>query len=254
MTSGAILAGGHSTRFGDTDKSVAELGGVPMVRRVADRLLGTVEPMPPGAAHASDGTSVVTDLVISCRPEQQPLIATALEGVGDEDGTAVPVRWALDREPDQGPVAGIRNACQTASDNVLVVVACDMPFVDPAFLASLVADLDGVGDAATGGRQPYDAVIPKLDDQWLQTTQAAYRSDPMETACARALARGDRKLTAPLEEIHYRIVDDETVRSRTTTQTFTNVNTPTQRRAAESRILSAETAMRNGDHDVENDQ
>ncbi|MDZ5812907.1 molybdenum cofactor guanylyltransferase [Halorubrum sp. AD140] len=222
MTTGAIVAGGRSTRFGDRDKSVAELADTPMIRRVANRLAGTDDPVPPGATRAASGDPVVDDLVINCRPDQRDAIAAALDGV------ALPVRWALDDEPDLGPVAGIRNACRAAPSEYAVVVACDMPFVDPAFVATLREDAAG-----------HEAAVPQLDDRWLQTTQAVYRAEAMATACDRALARGDRKVLAPLEELDGVIVGDETIRLRTTARTFTNVNTREELAEAEAAIAAA---------------
>jgi len=222
MTSGTILAGGRSTRFEDVDKSVAELGGVPLIRRVANRLAGTDDSISPGAARASGGDPVVDELVINCRPDQRDAIATALDGV------PLPVRWAFDDTSDLGPVAGIRNACRVASNEYAVVVACDMPFVDPAFLASLIDDAAG-----------REAAIPRLDDKWFQTTQAVYHANAMETACDRALVRGDRKLLAPLDELDRVIVDDNTVRDRTSKRTFLNVNTREELATAEAILADA---------------
>ncbi len=222
MTTGVILAGGRSTRFGDVDKSVAELGGVPMIRRVANRLAGADDPVPPGAARAAGGDPVVDELVINCRPDQRDAIAAALDGV------PLPVRWALDDEPDLGPVAGIRNACRAVSTEYAAVVACDMPFVDPGFLEGLVEDAAG-----------RDAAVPRLDDRWFQTTQAVYRASAMEAACDSALARGDRKLLAPLDELDRVIVDGQTVRSRTSERTFTNVNTREELAEAEATVADA---------------
>ena len=233
MTTGVILAGGRSTRFGDVDKAVAELAGVPMIRRVADRLTGTDDPIPPGSDRASGGDPVVDELVISCRPDQRDAIAAALDGVPLSvrwalDGVPLSVRWALDAEPDLGPVAGIRNACRTASAEYVAVTACDMPFVDPAFLDTLV------GDAA--GRE---GAVPRLDDRWFQTTQAVYHASAMATACDRALARGERKLLAPLDELDRVVIDGETVRARTTERTFTNVNTREELAEAENVVIRA---------------
>ena len=42
MRASLVLAGGRSTRFGDSDKAVAELAGTPMIRRVVDRVAGVV--------------------------------------------------------------------------------------------------------------------------------------------------------------------------------------------------------------------
>ncbi|WP_460562786.1 molybdenum cofactor guanylyltransferase [Halorubrum pallidum] len=208
MTTGAIVAGGRSTRFGDADKAVAELAGVPLIRRVADRLAGAGDPIPPGATRASGGDPVVDDLVVNCRGDQREAIETALDGV------PLPLRWAIDEDPGLGPTAGIRNACRAAPGTYAVVVACDMPFVDPAFAATLIEDAAG-----------RDAAVPRLDDRWLQTTQAVYRTAETAAACDRALAGGDRKVLAVIDELDRVIVDDATIRARTTPRTFTNVNT-----------------------------
>jgi molybdopterin-guanine dinucleotide biosynthesis protein A len=229
VTTGAILAGGRSTRFGDRDKAVAELAGVPMIRRVADRLAGTDDPVPPGATRAASGDPVVDEIVINCRPDQREAIGAALAGL------PLPVTWAVDDEPDLGPTAGIRNACRAAPSEYVAVVACDMPFVDPGFLASLREDAAG-----------REAAVPRLDDRWLQTTQAAYRADAMAAACDRALARGDRKVLAPLEELDRVVVGDETIRSRTTERTFTNVNTREELNEAAAAIAAA---IETGDDD-----
>jgi len=210
MYTGAIVAGGRSTRFGDADKSVAELGGVPMIRRVADRLAGAGDPVPPGAERAAGGDPVVDDLVVNCRPDQRDAIAAALSGL------PLSVRWALDAETDRGPMAGIGNACRVAPGEFAFVVACDTPFVDPAFVEALFAD---AADADA------DAAIPRLSDRWLQTTHAVYRADAMAAACERALDRGDRKVLAAVEALSVVRVDEATIREHTTEHTFTNVNT-----------------------------
>ncbi|QAU14217.1 molybdenum cofactor guanylyltransferase [Halorubrum sp. BOL3-1] len=224
MTTGAILAGGRSTRFDDADKAVAPVGGVPMIRRVADRLAGTDDPVPPGADRASGGDPVVDELVVNCRPDQREAIGEALSGV------PLPVRWAIDREPDRGPLAGIGNACRAAADPYAVVVACDMPFVDPDFVAAL---RERAAEAAT------EAVVPRLDDRWYQTTQAVYATGPAANACERALDRGDRKVLALVDRLDAVVVDDEAIRSLTTDRTFTNVNTRSELDEAERAVAAA---------------
>ncbi|TKX75917.1 molybdenum cofactor guanylyltransferase [Halorubrum sp. GN11_10-6_MGM] len=224
MTTGAILAGGRSTRFGDVDKAVATVDGTPMIRRVADRLAGTDDPVQPGADRASGGDPVVDELVVNCRSDQREAIAEALSGV------SLPVRWALDEEPDLGPLAGIRNACRAATDSYTAVVACDMPFVDPRFLVHL---------RETVAEPGIEAAVPRLDDRWYQTTQAVYAADPAATACDRALDRGDRKVLAMVEQLEASVVDDAAIRSLTTERTFTNVNTRTERDEAERAVAAA---------------
>ncbi|WP_430503570.1 molybdenum cofactor guanylyltransferase [Haloparvum sp. PAK95] len=208
MPTGAIVAGGRSTRFGDADKAVAELAGVPMIRRVADRLAGVAPPVDPGGAAASDGEPVVDDLVVNCRPDQREAIGAAMEGY------PLDVTYAEDDEPDLGPMAGIRNACRAASDEYVFVVACDMPFVDPGFAAHLL-------DLAAGR----DAAVPQLEDEWFQTTQAVYRATPMADACDEALDAGKRKIIEPLFTLDHAVVSDAEIRAETTEHTFTNVNT-----------------------------
>jgi molybdopterin-guanine dinucleotide biosynthesis protein A len=202
MRSAVILAGGRSTRFGDRDKAVADLAGRPMIRRVAARL-GTV----------------ADDLVVNCRPDQVDAITAAFEGFDRS------VTVAEDPEPDLGPMAGIQTGLLAADGEYGAVVACDMPFVAPALLEHLFAVAAGT-----------DAAIPRLDDQWFQTTQAVYHADRMAAACERALDRGDRKVLAPLRDLDYVVVDEPTVREVASLETFENVNTAAELADAEARL------------------
>lgn len=217
MRSGVLIAGGRSTRFGNADKSVAELVGVPMIRRVADRL-----------------APVVDELVANCRPDQQAAIDDALAG------SPLPVEFALDSEPDQGPMAGIRDGLRGASGEYAVVVACDMPFVDPGAVRYLFDRCSGEvappNDADDVGDPPYDAAVPRLGDGWYQTTQAVYRPEPMADACDAALERGDRKILAPLKELSYAVVGESELTDRTDLSTFDNINTQQELEAAENRL------------------
>ncbi|TMT86161.1 molybdenum cofactor guanylyltransferase [Haloterrigena sp. H1] len=198
---GVVLAGGHSTRFGDQDKAVADLAGTPMIRRVVDRL----EP-------------IVDEIVVNCRDEQVSPIDAALEG-GPE------VSFAVDPVPDRGPMAGIMTGLREATGEYAVVVACDMPFIDPEFIDSLF-------DRAAG----HDAAVPRLDDQWFQTTQAVYRTTPMATACERALERDERKIIEPLFDLDYVVVDEDEIREDAPNETFENVNTLEEFEAAARRL------------------
>lgn len=173
MPSAVVIAGGRSTRFGDADKALADVAGAPMIRRVADRLRGPTD-----------------ELVVNCRPGQRAALAEALAGYD------APVRFAVDDGPDRGPVAGIRNGLAAASEPVAVVVACDMPFVDPAFVATLFDRVEG-----------HDAAVPRLGE-WYEPTQAAYRCEPTVDACEAALAAGDPRVLDPLEALAWTVVED----------------------------------------------
>jgi molybdopterin-guanine dinucleotide biosynthesis protein A len=106
IVTGAILAGGLSTRYGGAPKGLERVQGV----RIIDRVRAALEP-------------VVDDLL---------LIAN-----DDAAGEWLPgVRWERDVLRDVGSVAGIHAALVHAGSPVLVV-AWDMPFVPTALLAAL---------------------------------------------------------------------------------------------------------------------
>lgn len=202
MRTGVIVAGGRSTRFGERDKVVAELAGTPMIRRTADRLAG-----------------VIDALVVNCRADQVDPIGTALSGY-DHDTT-----FAEDPEPALGPMAGIRTGLSAAESEYAFVAAADMPFIEPALVAhlfSLAAD--------------HEAAVPRLDDGWFQTTHAVYHTEAMPEACDGALARGERRIVAPLFELDYIVADEEEIREHANLRTFENLNTREEFDAAAERL------------------
>jgi len=172
-----------------------------MIRRVADRL-----------------APAVSTLVVNCRGEQRESLAAAMDGYDHE------VRFAVDPEPDAGPMAGIRTGLRESPDEYALVVACDMPFVSRVFVEYLF-------DRACG----HDAAVPEVDG-WYQTTQAVYRAERMADACDRALERGDSKILAPLDELDWTVVDHATLAERGWLRTFENVNTRAELRDAGARL------------------
>jgi molybdopterin-guanine dinucleotide biosynthesis protein A len=202
MHSAVVLAGGRSTRYGEGDKALADLGGEPMIRRVADRLV-----------------DVTDECVLNCRPDQRAALMDALAGYEN------PVRVAEDPEPDEGPMAGMAAGLQQARGEYALVVACDMPFVGPA-----VADL--LFERAAGN----DAAVPEMDDGWYQTTQAVYRADAMAAACHDALERGDRKILAPLDALDWVTVPESAIAEAGDLETFENLNTREAVRKASERF------------------
>jgi molybdopterin-guanine dinucleotide biosynthesis protein A len=198
MPTGVIIAGGRSTRFGEEDKAVADLAGTPMIRRVADRTAG-----------------VVDSLVVNCREDQVDPIREAMDGYEHD------VAFAVDSDPNQGPMAGIRNGLRAVDTEYAFVVACDMPFVDPAVASYLLDRADG-----------HDAAVAQLDDQWYQTTQAVYRAEPMADACDEALAAGKHKIIEPLFELDYVAVAESEIEDVGSRETFENLNTREEFEAA----------------------
>ncbi|MFW6435514.1 MAG: molybdenum cofactor guanylyltransferase [Halovenus sp.] len=202
MRSGVVVAGGQSRRFGETDKALAELAGTPMIRRVADRI-----------------SAAVDELVVNCRPAQTAAIRTAMVGY------PLAVSYVEDEVPDRGPVAGIRNGLATARGRHAFLVACDMPFVDPALCSYLFEVVDS-----------FEAAIPRLEANWLQRTQAVYRVDPTVDACTKALETGNPSVLEVLEQLDYVVVDEPELETVTSLDTFENLNTRAQFEAAANRL------------------
>ena len=189
---GVVLAGGYSTRFGDIDKALAEVDGLPMLVRVVNRL-----------------AAVSDRIVISCRDDQQTAFDHALS-THDPD---VPVRFALDADPDRGPVAGIAYSFTQIESTYAAVVACDMPFVEPAFLAFLFDQVVG-----------HDAAVPELNDGHRQPAQAVYHVDRTATVAGRRLAADKLSLHGMLSELDTLTIPAATVAKHTTWQSLRNIN------------------------------
>jgi molybdenum cofactor guanylyltransferase len=111
--SGAIVAGGASTRLG-TDKRLLELDGAPLLTRTAAVL-----------------RSLVDDLqVVIARAEDRALVVEAAGG----DATV-----SLDAREGFGPAAGLEAALAGARNDLVLVVATDHPALSTDVLALLVA-------------------------------------------------------------------------------------------------------------------
>jgi len=108
---GVVLCGGASRRMG-RPKPFVQVDGVAMARRVADALL-------------AGGCSAV--VAVGGDPE-------AIETIGLD---TIPDGW-----PGEGPLGAVVTALETAGARGfvrLVVAPCDLPFVDPASVAGLLA-------------------------------------------------------------------------------------------------------------------
>jgi molybdopterin-guanine dinucleotide biosynthesis protein A len=130
---GIVLAGGRSTRFG-RDKLAEPLGGRPLVRHAID----AIRPM-------------VTDVIV--------VLAPGVTGPSRADERVV-----NDREPFEGPLAGLLVGLEAATEPLAIVVAGDMPGLVPAVLEMLLDALDDDAvEAATlaheGARRPLPVAV-----------------------------------------------------------------------------------------------
>jgi molybdopterin-guanine dinucleotide biosynthesis protein A len=141
----AVLAGGRGARLGEP-KAVADLGGRPLIAW-------------PLAAAAAAGLPAI---VVAKASTQLP---------------ALDVPVLIEPERPQHPLAGLVRALEEGGP--VLAVGCDMPFLAPAVLAELAAQ---VGTAVVFGDDPFPgrygpAALPVL-------RAALQRSDPVRRAVA----------------------------------------------------------------------
>ena len=134
ILSGVVLAGGRSSRMG-CDKALVEVGGQSLVHRQVDLL------------------------------RQAGCTEKFISGRAGVDYPVHGARVLLDPTPGLGPLAGIHAALASMAGTHLLVVAVDLPLIQPRHLAMLSAacgDASGAvfGDAA--GLEPLVAIYPRV--------------------------------------------------------------------------------------------
>ncbi len=130
---GIILAGGKSSRLG-RDKARETIGNVPLIQRVVMAL-----------------AEVSSEIIV---------VGSKLTNLTEING--VNIRTVKDRASNRGPLMGIYSGLSQASYPYACLVACDLPFLDPAVLKLLIE--------LAPGRQ---AVVP-LIQEIPQPTHAIY--------------------------------------------------------------------------------
>lgn len=150
---GAVLTGGYARRMG-CDKALLQIEGVPMATHVARAMLD---------AGAREVVAVGGD-------------AATLDVLG--------LRVIADENPHEGPLAGIIAALRDASDDIVVVTACDMPWIRERHVRGLLGAIgrsDAAMSAADGQPQPLHAAwkrtaLKKLDATFLSGERSALRA------------------------------------------------------------------------------
>jgi molybdopterin-guanine dinucleotide biosynthesis protein A len=128
---GIVLAGGENRRMG-ADKAFLTVAGMPMIEHVLRALRESVERI----------------IIVTNSPKSYASC------------DAVVITDACDK---RGPLTGIYSGLLHSRDEYNVVVACDMPFLNPellAYMAGLAGD--------------YDVVLPKIGD-FAEPLHAVYR-------------------------------------------------------------------------------
>jgi molybdopterin-guanine dinucleotide biosynthesis protein A len=209
MTTGIVVAGGSSLRFGSTEKALVPIDGTPMLRRIVDRVVPLVD-----------------RLVVNVRQSQRPSFATALADV------PCPIEFAIDRHVDRGPVAGLGRALDVVDSGTTLVLACDLPLLRTATLSSL---LERFENDTEGGS---DCVLP-LVDGYPQPLCGAYAVDVLDRTVGTLGSPRDSSFHEVLDRLRVSTVPGERLPGGP--DAFENVNTRSDLRNVRSRLRSRET-------------
>ena len=182
--SAAILAGGKAVRFNGRDKAFLEVQG----RTIFERMFAVLEPI-------FDEIIIVTD-----RPEQYaefgPLVLTH------------------DIFRDRGPLSGVHAALDTSAHEIVFMLGCDLPFLQPAFIRRQLL---------TFFQKPTDILVPGFDDK-IEPLHAIYRKSILPVLEHYFSIAQDKKTRSffPFVNTRYMDVsgDPEAMRS------FININSP----------------------------
>lgn len=197
-SSAAILAGGRAARFDGRDKGALVVSG----RTILDRQI-------------SELSQITTDVLIVG---------------GDTAGGGAPfvfpegVRRVTDRVPGCGPLGGLHAALSEARAGIVVVVACDMPFVSAPLLGHLLT-------LANGPDRP-DVVVPRTEGGY-HPLCAVYTRACLEPV-TRRLSRGQFRVDGLFEDIRLCIVTPDVLAAfGDPDRLLANINTPLDYRAIE---------------------
>ncbi|MBI5927811.1 MAG: molybdenum cofactor guanylyltransferase [Chloroflexi bacterium] len=192
----AIMAGGKSSRMG-TDKSFVTLLGKPLIEHLLDRLADLGE----------DERILITN-----RPD---------------DYVALGLPMFPDVLPEKGSLGGIYTAITHSQSDYTLVIACDMPFANPALLKYMIGLCDG----------SYDVIVPRVDN-YPEGLHAIYKQTCL--APIRKLLDADQlKVMGFYGDVRVRYLDEAEYQPFDAKGlSFFNVNTPHE--LEEARRLAGE--------------
>ncbi len=197
----AILAGGQSRRMG-TDKALVVFQGKALVTHVIERL------------RLLPGDQI---FVISRHRDQYPMLD-------------IPVY--PDIISDLGPIGGLCTALKLANHDQVIVVGCDMPFINPMLIMKLL-EAQKVQEAQLEAQ--CDAVVPRWRGK-SQPLHAVYHRDSLPKIES-ALTAGTRRLQDLLDQLHTHWMDEaEYTPLEVDGLAFTNLNAPVDLERAASHL------------------
>ncbi|HEX5572620.1 MAG TPA: molybdenum cofactor guanylyltransferase [Ktedonobacterales bacterium] len=186
---GVALAGGASRRMG-RDKAALELEGEPLLRRSVARL-----------------RLALAEVIVVGAPTFAPLIPAT--------------RLVADDWPGRGPLGGLATALRAAEASGAgwaLLVACDMPFIQPALLRAM---------ARLALATPEAQAVALRGPRGLEPLHAVYARSCLPLALARLAAGDDASLHALLATLSVREIAPEDARRLDPLGRSTfNANTP----------------------------
>ena len=192
MLTVCIQAGGQSSRMGE-DKALKTFLGRPLIQRVADRL-----------------TPIADEIIVTTnRPD---------------DYAFLNLRLFSDLKPERGALGGLYTAIASATQPIVAVVACDMPFASSRLIEAMSKLL--VEEEA-------DVVIAKSEEGY-EPLHAVYRREACLPAIEKSIDADQWKVIAWFPQVKVRVLTMEEIKSADPEGlAFWNVNTPEEFAKAE---------------------
>ncbi len=166
-----IQAGGKSSRMGE-NKLLMPFLGVPLIERVLERTRNIAQEV----------------IIVSNEPEK-------LEFLG--------VKLVKDSIPGLGAIGGLYTAMDVASNELVAVIAGDMPFVNAAILSEGARLLDLTSA---------DVATPRLEAKYFEPLHAVYRREPCKKAIFKAIEAEQRRLISWFPFVRVIEMDEELCR------------------------------------------
>lgn len=192
MRAALVLAGGEARRLGGVDKALVDVGGTTML----DRVLGAASPN--------------CDALIVVGPERQ----TTITGV----------RFTLEAEARGGPVPAVAAGLAEVPDaDEIVILAVDLPLLEPGHVATLFAGLSeaGVVAAADDRGRPNPLLAAYRAEALRLSAEAAGAGDPASRLLGEGVAvidlgeAGTLNVNAPVDvERAERALHEQILRAR----------------------------------------
>ncbi len=182
------------------DKGLVPLGGVPLVKYVADVL-----------------SSVADQVVVSTAKGRRAKYAAILD---DE------FEFVEDKTEGIGPLEGLIRGLESAKGEYVLVSPCDTPFLKKEICQTVV-------QAAIGR----DGAVPKTGPNYLEPLHGAYRKDSCVEAFRRVLASGVRSPTHAYRNLNIAFLDECGLRAiDADLLSFWNINNPDDLEKAEAQL------------------